>query len=63
MDKKEAFNRQQVIDLKKQRRDLFIQIKDLEDTIKNRDHTIGFYKYKLQILSKIISSGTLEGYN
>lgn len=60
---KENFNRQQVIDLKLQRADLFKYIKELETIIKNKDHTIGFYKYKLQILSKIISSGNLDGYD
>ena len=63
MDKKEEFNRQQVIDLKKQRVDLQNKIKELEDIIQNKDHTIGFYKYKLKVLKQIISSGTLEGYD
>ncbi len=62
-DKKEDFNRQQVIDLKLQRADLYIQIKEKDDIIKTKEHTIAFYKYKLKILSQIIASGSLDRYD
>ncbi len=45
METKEDFNRQQVIDLKIQRADLFKQIETLNNTIKHLHHTIHHLNY------------------
>ena len=54
MDKKEEFNRQQVIDLKLKRAELQEEIERLKDTISRRDNTIRKKDYKLSKLKKQI---------
>tara|TARA_R110002110_G_scaffold10022_2_gene49247 strand:- start:1159 stop:1341 length:183 start_codon:yes stop_codon:yes gene_type:complete len=54
MDKKEEFNRQQVIDLKLKRAELQEEIKELEDTISRRDAYIRKQNYKMNKLKKQI---------